>query len=166
MDLYTIRNMLSQGKNIYDLPLRVTFYARVSTDRYEQLNSLENQVTYFSNFIKEQENWIFVEGYVDEGISGTSVKKRADFLRMLDDAKKRKFDLILTMTKLHKYTILNNYKEGLGKVFTLKEYVKLNNIDKDIIDPYGGSYEDYKLCANEIRDCLYKLIEIQKGGLE
>ena len=96
MDLYTIRNMLSQGKNIYDLPLRVTFYARVSTDRYEQLNSLENQVTYFSNFIKEQENWIFVEGYVDEGISGTSVKKRADFLRMLDDAKKRKFDLILT----------------------------------------------------------------------
>ena len=96
MDLYTIRNMLGQGKSIYDLPLRVTFYARVSTDRYEQLNSLENQVTYFSNFIKEQENWTFVDGYVDEGISGTSVKKREDFLRMVDDAKKRKFDLILT----------------------------------------------------------------------
>lgn len=96
MDLYAIRNMLGQGKSIYDLPLRVTFYARVSTDRYEQLNSLENQVTYFSNFIKEQENWTFVEGYVDEGISGTSVKKREDFLRMLDDAKKKKFDLILT----------------------------------------------------------------------
>jgi site-specific DNA recombinase len=96
VDLYTIRNMLSQGKSIYDLPLRVTFYARVSTDRYEQLNSLENQVMYFSNFIKEQENWTFVEGYVDEGISGTSVKKREDFLRMVDDAKKRKFDLILT----------------------------------------------------------------------
>ena len=96
MDLYTIRNMLSQGKSIYDLPLRVTFYARVSTDRYEQLNSLENQVMYFENFIKEQENWIFVEGYVDEGISGTSVKKREDFLRMVYDAKKKKFDLILT----------------------------------------------------------------------
>ena len=96
MDLYTIRNMLSGGKSIYDLPLRVTFYARVSTDRYEQLNSLENQVMYFSNFIKEQENWTFVDGYVDEGISGTSVKKREDFLRMVDDAKKRKFDLILT----------------------------------------------------------------------
>ena len=96
MDLYTIRNMLSQGKSIYDLPLRVTFYARVSTDRYEQLDSLENQVMYFENFIKEQENWIFVEGYVDEGISGTSVKKREDFLRMVDDAKKKKFDLILT----------------------------------------------------------------------
>ena len=96
MDLYAIRNMLSQGKSIYDLPLRVTFYARVSTDRYEQLNSLENQVMYFENFIKEQENWIFVEGYVDEGISGTSVKKREDFLRMVDDAKRKKFDLILT----------------------------------------------------------------------
>ena len=96
MDLYTIRNMLGQGKSIYDLPLRVTFYARVSTDRYEQLNSLENQVMYFENFIKEQENWTFVEGYVDEGISGTSVKKREDFLRMVDDAKKKKFDLILT----------------------------------------------------------------------
>ena len=96
MDLYTIRNMLSQGKSIYDLPLRVTFYARVSTDRYEQLNSLENQVMYFENFIKEQENWTFVKGYVDEGISGTSVKKREDFLRMVDDAKKKKFDLILT----------------------------------------------------------------------
>lgn len=96
MDLYAIRNMLGQGKSIYDLPLRVTFYARVSTDRYEQLNSLENQVTYFSNFIKKQENWTFVEGYVDEGISGTSVKKREDFLRMVDDAKKKKFDLILT----------------------------------------------------------------------
>lgn len=96
MDLYAIRNMLGQGKSIYDLPLRVTFYARVSTDRYEQLNSLENQVTYFSNFIKEQENWTFVDGYVDEGISGTSVKKREDFLRMVDDAKKKKFDLILT----------------------------------------------------------------------
>ena len=96
MDLYTIRNMLSQGKSIYDLPLRVTFYARVSTDRYEQLNSLENQVMYFENFIKEQENWTFVKGYVDEGISGTSVKKREDFLRMVNDAKKKKFDLILT----------------------------------------------------------------------
>ena len=96
LDLYTIRNMLNQGKTIYDLPLRVTFYARVSTDRYEQLNSLENQVMYFENFIKEQENWTFIPGYVDEGISGTSVKKREDFLRMVDDAKRKKFDIILT----------------------------------------------------------------------
>ena len=96
MDLYTIRNMLGQGRSIYDLPLRVTFYARVSTDRYEQLNSLENQVMYFKNFIKSQGNWTFIEGYIDEGISGTSTKKREEFLKMIDDAKKKKFDLILT----------------------------------------------------------------------
>lgn len=96
MDLYTIRNMLGKGKSIYDLPLRVTFYARVSTDRYEQLNSLENQVMYFKNFIKSQGNWTFIEGYIDEGISGTSTKKREEFLKMIDDAKKKKFDLILT----------------------------------------------------------------------
>ena len=96
MDLYTIRNMLGTGKSIYDLPLKVTFYARVSTDRDEQLNSLENQVMYFENFIKEQENWTYIPGYIDEGISGTSVKKREDFLRMIDDARCKKFDLILT----------------------------------------------------------------------
>ena len=96
LNLYEIRNVLSKGKKIYDLPLRVTFYARVSTERDEQLNSLENQVMYFENFIKSQDNWIFVDGYVDEGISGTSVNKRDNFLRMINDAKGGKFNLILT----------------------------------------------------------------------
>ena len=96
MNLYTIRNMLSQGKSLLDLPLRVTYYARVSTDHEEQLNSLENQVMYFENYIKSQTNWIFVSGYVDEGISGTSGNKRDNFLKMINDAKKGMFNLILT----------------------------------------------------------------------
>lgn len=96
LNLYSIRNVLASGKTIFDLPLRVTFYARVSTDREEQLNSLENQVMYFENFIKSQTNWIFVPGYVDEGISGTSVNKRDNFLKMINDAKKGMFNLILT----------------------------------------------------------------------
>ena len=95
-NLYTIRNLLTQGKKLIDLPLRVTFYARVSTDRDEQLNSLENQVMYFENYIKSQSNWIFVHGYVDEGISGTSVNKRDNFLKMINDAKAGRFNLILT----------------------------------------------------------------------
>lgn len=89
MDLYEIKNLLCQGKNIYDLPLRVTFYARVSTDREEQLNSLENQVMYFNNLIKKQVNWTFVQGYVDEGLSGKSVKKRVQFLEMIEDAREK-----------------------------------------------------------------------------
>ena len=54
MNLYQIRNVLAQGKKLIDLPLRVTFYARVSTDHEEQLNSLENQLNYYENYIKEE----------------------------------------------------------------------------------------------------------------
>lgn len=96
MNLYTIRNVLAQGKRLTALSLKVTFYARVSTAADAQLNSLENQVMYFENYIKNQPNWLFIDGYVDEGISGTSVNKRDNFLRMIADAKIGKFDLILT----------------------------------------------------------------------
>lgn len=96
MELYKIRNRISSGESIYDLPLRVTFYARVSTDKDVQLNSLDNQVMYFRNLITENKNWTYVDGYVDEGISGTSVNKREDFLQMIDDSKKGIFDLVLT----------------------------------------------------------------------
>lgn len=96
MDIYSIRNELNLGKTIYDLPLRVTYYARVSTDKDEQLHSLSAQVGYYTDFIKKCPHWTFVEGYVDEGISGTSVGKRENFLRMIDDARTRKFDFIVT----------------------------------------------------------------------
>lgn len=96
MELYKIRNRISMGESIYDLPLKVTFYARVSTDKDVQLNSLDNQIMYFRNLITENKNWTYVDGYIDEGISGTSVNKREDFLRMIDDSKKGLFDLILT----------------------------------------------------------------------
>ena len=51
---------------------------------------------YYENLIKSQTNWTFINGYVDEGISGASVKKRDSFLRMIRDAKAGCFDLILT----------------------------------------------------------------------
>ena len=50
MDIYDIRNALSSGKTIYDLPLRVTYYARVSTDKDEQLHSLSAQIRYYNEF--------------------------------------------------------------------------------------------------------------------
>ena len=96
MGLYEIKRNLDKGKSIYDLPLRVCFYARVSTDKDEQLNSLDNQVGYFENFINENINWEYAGQYIDEGISGKSVEKRASFLKMIDDAKQNKFDLIIT----------------------------------------------------------------------
>lgn len=96
MDLYTMRNEINKGKSIYELPIRVTYYARVSTDKDEQINSLQNQISYYSDFIKGNSNWTYVEGYIDEGISGTSVNKRDSFLKMIDDAKLGKFDFIIT----------------------------------------------------------------------
>ena len=96
MNLYEIRNMLGMGKTIFDLPLKVTFYARVSTDKYEQEKSLKDQVEYYEDLIKENINWEFIPGYIDEGISGTSTLKRESFLKMINDAKEKNFDLILT----------------------------------------------------------------------
>jgi len=96
MDLYDIRKHLNTGKSIYDLPLRVTFYARVSTGTDEQAHSLKNQITYYSDFIGKTPNWTYIEGYVDEGLSGTSTIKRESFLRMIDDSKLGKFDFIIT----------------------------------------------------------------------
>ncbi len=96
MDLYDIRNQLNGGKSIYDLHLRVTFYARVSTDKDEQLHSLQAQIQYYSDLITGTPNWTFVDGYIDEGISGTSVRKRESFLNMIEDARLKKFDFIIT----------------------------------------------------------------------
>ena len=95
MDLHTIRQLL-KTKSIYDIPLRVTFYARVSSESDEQLNSLSNQIAYYENKIKQVGCWTFVPGYIDEGISGMSTKKREDFNRMMDDAAQDMFDLIIT----------------------------------------------------------------------
>lgn len=87
---------MRSGKSIFDLPLRVTFYARVSTDKDEQLNSLENQVQYYTELIQSKPNWTYIPGYIDEGISGTSTRKRDSFLRMISDAKAGRFDFIIT----------------------------------------------------------------------
>ena len=95
MDLHTIRQLL-KTKSIYDIPLRVTFYARVSSESDEQLNSLSNQIAYYENKITQVGCWTFVPGYIDEGISGMSTKKREDFNRMMDDAAQDMFDLIIT----------------------------------------------------------------------
>lgn len=96
MDIYEIRSALQSGKTIYDLPLRVTYYARVSTDKDAQLHSLATQVRYYTEFIQSCSNWVLVDGYVDEGLSGTSVGKRENFLRMIEDAKNDSFDFIVT----------------------------------------------------------------------
>ncbi len=96
MDLYTVRNNIMKGIPLQELNLRVCFYARVSTDKDEQLHSLTSQISFFNDYITKVPNWDFVGSYIDEGISGTQVKKREEFLKMIEDANRHKFDLILT----------------------------------------------------------------------
>ena len=96
MTLYEMKQELLSGKTIFDLHLRVVYYARVSTEKEEQINSLENQVSFFENYIKKNVNWTFIRGYVDEGISGTTSLKREHFMQMIEDSKEDKFDLVVT----------------------------------------------------------------------
>lgn len=97
MDIYAVRERIKKENiNFMSLPLRVTFYARVSTEFNVQLNSLDNQITYYTDFIKNNPNWEYVEGYVDEGISGVSTAKRERFNEMIEDGKQGLFDLVIT----------------------------------------------------------------------
>lgn len=99
MDILSARQML-RTRTIYEIPMRVTFYARVSSDSDEQLNSLANQRSYYENLIRKNPAWTFVEGYVDEGLSGISTRKREDFHRMIQDGKDGRFDMIITKNVL------------------------------------------------------------------
>ena len=63
--------------------MKVASYCRVSTDRDDQANSFESQQRYFKEYIDRQPDWELYQVYADEGITGTSTKKRAAFNRMI-----------------------------------------------------------------------------------
>ena len=111
--------------------LRVAAYCRVSTDKDDQANSFESQKLYFETKIKETPDWELVKIYADEGISGTSTKKRTEFNNMIRDAKSGKIDKIITkeVSRFARNTVdtLNYTRElkslGIGVLFVN------NNID-------------------------------------
>lgn len=74
----------------------MVFYGRVSTQHEAQLVALENQMKWYEDQMKYHPNWNLVERYIDEGITGTLAAKRPEFVRMLEDAKEGRFDLIVT----------------------------------------------------------------------
>ncbi len=84
MDIHSVRQML-RSRSVYEIPLRVTYYARVSSESDEQLNSLGNQIRYYEDFIRKNAAWTFVPGYIDEGLSGISTKRRENFNRKRSD---------------------------------------------------------------------------------
>ncbi|WP_027399681.1 recombinase family protein [Anaerovorax odorimutans] len=76
--------------------LKVAAYCRVSTDNEDQINSLDSQVIYFTDYINNNKDWSLVKVYADEGITGTNIRKREEFRNMLDQAYNGKIDLIVT----------------------------------------------------------------------
>lgn len=74
----------------------VAIYARVSTEHEAQISALSNQIQYYDDILKKHPDWNLIDRYIDEGITGTSVNKRPNFLRMIEDAKQGKIDLIIT----------------------------------------------------------------------
>lgn len=109
---------------------RVAAYARVSTDSDEQFTSYEAQIDYYTNYIKMRSDWIFVNVYTDEGITGTSTKNRAGFNQMVKDALSGKIDLIITKSvsrfarnTVDSLTTVRKLKEAGVEVFFEKENI-------------------------------------------
>ena len=89
-------NRTSLAQNLELQKKRVAAYCRVSTDQEEQLSSYEAQVNYYTNYIEKHPDYEFAGIYADEGISGTTTKKREQFNRMIEDCKAGKIDMIIT----------------------------------------------------------------------
>lgn len=163
MDLIKARQQLILGKTIYDMKLRVADYGRVSTEKDDQLNSLENQISYFSDMINGVKNWVHVSSYIDEGISGTQVFKRENFLKMIDDARLGKIDLILTkeVSRFARNTIDSiKYTQLL-----LKYGVVVFFISDNINTLYSDSEFRLTLMASMAQDEVRKLSERVKFGI-
>ena len=75
---------------------KVAFYGRVSTEHEEQLNALRNQMQWYEELSRSYPEWDIIDRYMDEGITGTQTNKRPEFMRMIADAYRGKFDLIVT----------------------------------------------------------------------
>ena len=110
--------------------LRVAAYARVSTDHERQLSSIAVQVSYYSHLIRSINDWQFAGMYADEGISGTSMKRREGFQTMIDDALAGKIDLILTKSvsrfarnTVDSLTTVRKLKDASVEVYFEKENI-------------------------------------------
>lgn len=102
---------------------RVAVYVRVSTDNVEQTSSYELQKNYYEDFVGKNPNWELVDIYADEGISGTSLKHRDAFNRMIKDCEEGKIDLIITKSGARFTRNLQDYSNTRYKLDQLSNPV-------------------------------------------
>jgi len=114
-----------------NVKLRVAAYVRVSSASDVQLNSFSAQNKCYTTIISQNENWTMVDIYADEGITGTSVERRDDFKRMIDDCRKGKIDRILVKS-ISRFA--RNTKECLENIRELKALGVSIRFEKENID--------------------------------
>ena len=117
---------------------RVAAYARVSTDSDEQFTSYEAQIDYYTRFIQGHSEWSFIRVYTDEGVTGTSTKRREGFNRMVSDALAGKIDLIVTKSVSR---FARNTVDSLTTVRKLKEHGVEVFFEKENIYTFDGKGE-------------------------
>lgn len=138
--------------------LRVAAYCRVSTDDEEQLTSYEAQKNYYTDKIMTNKEWTMAGIFADEGITGTSARKRPEFLRMIRQCKQGKIDIVLTksISRFARNTVdCLNYvralKElGIAVIFE-KENMNTLEIDSEILITMLGAFaqsESESISAN------------------
>lgn len=106
-------------KDIRKKHLRVAPYCRVSTGKEEQLSSYEAQIEYYTAKIAANPEWTMVRMFADEGISGTSTKKRKEFRKMIQACESGKIDLVITKSVSR---FCRNTLDGLSYVRRLKNH--------------------------------------------
>lgn len=117
--------LMNRERSFAEGKKRVAAYCRVSTDHEDQANSFESQQRYFRDYIEKHPDWVLYEVFAEEGISGTAVKKRKEFLRMIEAAKNGAFDLIITkeISRFARNTLDSIYytrelkQHGVGVIF-------------------------------------------------
>ena len=110
---------------------RVAAYCRVSSNSDDQMDSFINQVKYYTDFIRTSEKMELVDIYADEGITGTSINKREEFKRMMNDARLGKIDRIYVKS-IQRFA--RNSLECLEAIRKLKEYGVSVYFENDRID--------------------------------
>lgn len=126
------------AKNRTDEIIRTAAYARVSSDSEDQLNSFAAQIRYYTELLNGSTDMVFVDMYADEGITGTSATKRADFQRLMSDCRKGKIDRILTKSVSR---FARNTKDCLEAVRELKTLGISVYFEKEDIDTAKVSTE-------------------------
>ncbi len=163
MDILKARQQLLTGQTIYDMTLKVADYGRVSTDKDDQLNSLDNQINYFNDLISNVKNWTHIKSYIDEGISGTQVNKREQFLEMIEDARSGKIDLILTK-EVSRFA--RNTVDSIEYTQLLLQYgVAVFFVSDNINTIFPDSEFRLTLMASMAQDEVRKLSERVKFGI-